>query len=532
MKAGLCLRFRRNTQRVLRLTLPTTGTAPLEQDGFTVELLPKLAFFTLWDRPPSSGLVRPPARDDPAGGLRSGGPALAEPANSPEPELMGGGAGPAVPSPDDAAPPDEAPADDAQAPIDLVSDTSESAGSVSESDHSSDVAIVEPVDQAAAVIPCAADLLAASDFTPHLLNDMHAPMVTVILEEQALAPARVLARVPYLDHLLHLVQQGCEPAQLPAACAPALECAHADLATYLATLMAGLFDQARLAALPEALADYQQLGDPTVVARTLLAQINYTADVAANMPPHTYTTGSGIFRFAWRVRQNSTTIVLRLRTVYMYLPQPIASCLRSPPEDTKPPILSSAVFPAAAPCPLQYIHARWKFTYPFTPPSSFVEWYMARLRFGPRLMAVCAHLRISPQLLEHTQIPELRAIVQIRVPLAGAPEGTALPKQPATADSLLQAGWRPDLVLQMPRERDQPALAELPVSLRQPQAVRPPSASPLLADNDPSGSIKHYFLGLHEPAKSISGTWSAQVAFLLGTTMPRATRYQELSLSG
>ena len=212
---------------------------------------------------------------------------------------MGGGAGPALLSPDD-APADEAPADDAQAPIDLVSDPSESDGSASDSDHSSDVAIVEPVDQAAAVVPGAADLLAASDFTPHLLNDMHAPMVTVILEEQALAPARVLARVPYLEHLLSLVQQGCEPAQLPAACAPALARAHADLATYLATLIVGLFDQARLAALPEALADYQKLGDPTVVARTLLAQINCTADVAANMLPHTYTTGSGIFRFAWR----------------------------------------------------------------------------------------------------------------------------------------------------------------------------------------------------------------------------------------
>ena len=91
---------------------------------------------------------------------------------------------------------------------------------------------------------------------------MHAPMVTVILEEQALAPARVLARVLYLEHLLGLVQQECKPAQLPAACAPALVRAHADLATYLATLIVGLFDQARLAALPEALADYQKLGDP------------------------------------------------------------------------------------------------------------------------------------------------------------------------------------------------------------------------------------------------------------------------------
>ena len=108
---------------MLRLTLPTTGTAPLEQDqdGFTVELLPKLAFFTLWDRPPSSGLARPSAREDPAGGLPSGGPPLTEPEDPPEP--MGGGAGPAVLSPDDAAPAEEAPADDAQAPIDLVSET-------------------------------------------------------------------------------------------------------------------------------------------------------------------------------------------------------------------------------------------------------------------------------------------------------------------------------------------------------------------------------------------------------------------------
>ena len=81
---------------------------------------------------------------------------------------------------------------------------------------------------------------------------------------------------------------------------------------------------------------------------------------------------------------------------------------------------------------------------------------MARLRLGPRLMAVCAQLRIRSQLLEHAQIPELRAIVQVRVPLAGAPEGTALPK-PATADSLLQAGWQPDLVLQMPGNGANPA---------------------------------------------------------------------------
>ena len=105
------------------------------------------------------------------------------------------------------------------------------------------------------------------------------------------------------------------------------------------------------------------------------------------------------------------------------------------------------------------------------PETKNVKWYMARLRFGPRLMAVCAHLQISSHLLEHAQIPELRAIVQVRVALAGAPEGTALPKQPAAVGSLLQAGWRPDLVLQMARERSQPALAELPV----PAAAQPPA---------------------------------------------------------
>ena len=83
---------------------------------------------------------------------------------------------------------------------------------------------------------------------------------------------------------------------------------HVDLATYLATVMVGLFDRTRLAVL-QALADHQKLGNPNVVARALLAQNNSAANVAANMPSQTYTTGSGIFRFAWRAQQKSTTIV-------------------------------------------------------------------------------------------------------------------------------------------------------------------------------------------------------------------------------
>ena len=42
VRARLYLRFRRNTQSVLRLALPSSGAA-----GYKVELLPKLAFFAL-----------------------------------------------------------------------------------------------------------------------------------------------------------------------------------------------------------------------------------------------------------------------------------------------------------------------------------------------------------------------------------------------------------------------------------------------------------------------------------------------------
>ena len=134
--------------------------------------------------------------------------------------------------------------------------------------------------------------------------------------------------------------------------------------------------------------------------------------------------------------------MLRLRTVNMYLPQPVASYLRSPPAGTQPPALSAVTFPAT-PSPVDFVHARWKFEYPLSLPGPFVEWYMSRLRFGPRLMAVCAHCRISAQLLEHAQIPELRAVVQVRVPLAAIPGGTGrlsssgeLAARPGVADAV------------------------------------------------------------------------------------------------
>ena len=40
------------------------------------------------------------------------------------------------------------------------------------------------------------------------------------------------------------------------------------------TILVGLFDPARLALLPDELADHRSLGNSTVVTRSLLAQIN------------------------------------------------------------------------------------------------------------------------------------------------------------------------------------------------------------------------------------------------------------------
>ena len=134
--------------------------------------------------------------------------------------------------------------------------------------------------------------LAAHDPTQLVLPEPHEPLVTVSIEEQALAPP--LARIPYWEHLLELVRQDLPLAAYLAAMDPALARAHADL---------------------------------------VMAQLQYMTDVAANMPADTHTTASRIFRLAWRDACTSHATVVRLRTVYMYLyfPQSVAASHLTPP---------------------------------------------------------------------------------------------------------------------------------------------------------------------------------------------------------
>ena len=92
-------------------------------------------------------------------------------------------------------------------------------------------------------------------------------------------------------------------------------------------------------------------------------------------------------------------------------------------------------------------------------------------------------------------------MAQIRLPVLGAPGKRLLPKLPA--DTMLadlhRLGWRTELVLQMPRERAQPLVAEIPLALRQPHDITPPGVSPLLEDADVALSLYFYFLTARIP---------------------------------
>ena len=89
--------------------------------------------------------------------------------------------------------------------------------------------------------PDLAAVLAAQDVTDVLLADLTAPLVTISLEEKALAPAAPLLRVPYLERLLEAVRDGTPLDRLPDALRPAVIQAHHDLDTYITELVLALF---------------------------------------------------------------------------------------------------------------------------------------------------------------------------------------------------------------------------------------------------------------------------------------------------
>ena len=211
---------------------------------------------------------------------------------------------------------------------------------------------------------------------------------------------------------------------------PAARQARDDLATYLTELVLALFDETQLRGLQGPLEPFRALADPTTVRRALLAQMRYVADVAASLPQDVYSTSGGFFRMICRTCKGHA-LTLRLRTVYLYVPQPVAACLRAPPPGGGPPALTRVHVPETSPGPCTYLAAYWKFEMLYTPKTDFMRWYLARVTCGPLVLEACRSCTVCPNLLEHLQIPPLRLVVQMRLPVVGVPGHQPVSKLPA-----------------------------------------------------------------------------------------------------
>ena len=329
-------------------------------------------------------------------------------------------------------------------------------------------------------------------------------MITIKLDDRALAPAAPLVQVPYLEKLLDAVRAGTPLVQLPSVMASAAGQAHQDLATFITELVVSLFDPELLRGLQGPLAPYRALADRTMVHRAILAQMQYVADVAASLPQTSQSTSGGLFRFTWR-SVKSYGLTLGLRTVFLYLPQPVAACMIVLPPGGSLPALAQVALPVHPPHPFTYLAASWKVDVEHTPAPDFTRWYMSRVTCGTFLLEVCRRCKVCPNLVAHLQIPRMRISYQVAMPVVGKPGQHAVPRRldGAFGKALLSQGWCPRQVLQMPRERSQPLVQEIPLALRQSHATVLPVASPLLQDHDVVQSLHFYFLLARTPLSDV-----------------------------
>ena len=168
------------------------------------------------------------------------------------------------------------------------------------------------------------------------------------LNNKALVPAAPLLRVPYLERLLEAVRDGTPLDRLPDALRPAVIQAHDDLATYITELVLALFDGDQLRGLQGQLQPFRGLADPLTVRRAVFSQMRYVADVSCSLPSNAYSTSGGLFRLAWRTCRGRA-LTLRLRTVFIFVPQPVAACLRIPVAARRRPELASILLPEQPP---------------------------------------------------------------------------------------------------------------------------------------------------------------------------------------
>ena len=108
---------------------------------------------------------------------------------------------------------------------------------------------------------------------------------------------------------------------------PAVIQAHDNLATYITEIVLAMFDGDQLRGLPDQLQPFRSLADPLTVRRAVLSQMRYVADVASSLPSKAYSTSGGLFRLVWR-QCRGRALTLRLRTVFLFVPQLVAACLK------------------------------------------------------------------------------------------------------------------------------------------------------------------------------------------------------------
>ena len=245
---------------------------------------------------------------------------------------------------------------DVDLPADAASDASDASAATANSSNCDpqspdEVPVISPPDLAA--------VLAAQDVTDVLLADLTAPLVTISIEEKALAPAAPLLRVPYLERLLEAVRDGTPLDRLTDALRPAVIQAHDDLATYITELVLAMFDGDQLRCLQGQLQPFRGLADPLTVRRAVLSQMRYVADVASSLPSKAYSTSGGLFRLVWR-QCRGRALTLRLRTVFLFVPQPVAACLRIPVAARRRPELASILLSEQLPSACSYLAAKWQ----------------------------------------------------------------------------------------------------------------------------------------------------------------------------
>ena len=69
-------------------------------------------------------------------------------------------------------------------------------------------------------------------------------------------------------------------------------------------------------------------------------------------------------------------IGLQETPVYIFLLQPVAACVRSPPATGTLPTLAKMSVPDTKPSLCVFVHAKWKLQCPFAPSEAFRHWYL------------------------------------------------------------------------------------------------------------------------------------------------------------